>query len=107
TITLVFGKHYGPAVSSAQILMFAGLFQGLNAVLGNSLRGRGRPSLPAVAEGAGAVLTVLLLYILLPRLGIVGAAIASVAAYLTVTLLEFGFVARMSGVTSRQLAFAR
>jgi O-antigen/teichoic acid export membrane protein len=45
------------------------------------MRAIGRPGVPAIAEGIGLVATVALLLLLLPALGIVGAAIASLAAY--------------------------
>jgi O-antigen/teichoic acid export membrane protein len=101
-----FGRGYSGAILSARILVIAGLFQGLNAVLGNSLRGLGRPALPAVAEGIGMLVTLALLFLLLPRFGIVGAAIASFFAYLLVAVGEFALVARAGGMKISRLVFS-
>jgi O-antigen/teichoic acid export membrane protein len=101
-----FGRDYVPAVLSAQILTVASLIQGLNAILGNSLRGLGRPGLTAVAEGGGMVVTAVLLFLLLPLLGIAGAAITSVGAYAAVAVMQFFFAARSAGLTSAELARA-
>jgi O-antigen/teichoic acid export membrane protein len=99
-----FGVAYRPAVHSAQVLSFAALFQGVNAVLGNSLRSLGRPGPPAIAEAFGMVATIALLFLLLPVLGIMGAAIASLAAYALVGLLQFILLAKMAKVNILQLA---
>lgn len=102
-IGLLFGRPFLPGARSAQILVVAGLFQGLNGVLGNSLRGMGRPGLPAVAEALGALITAALLFALLPPLGILGAAIASAAAYFVVTGIQLIFVARASQLSPSEL----
>jgi O-antigen/teichoic acid export membrane protein len=100
----VFGIRYAPAVLSAQFLLVAALFQGVNGILGNSLRGLGRPGWPAISEAIGMVLTILILYALLPSLGILGAAIASLIAYACVAILQFAFVAKVGGLTPGELA---
>ena len=99
----LFGGRYAPAVISAQVLAVAGLFQGINSILSNSLRGLGRPGLPAIAESGGIVVTGVLLYMLLPVLGILGAAIASLAAYAVVVVLQACFLARSVGITPYEL----
>lgn len=99
-----FGKAYSPAVVSAQILTAAAMIQGLNTIMGNSLRGLGRPGLCGIAEGAGMAITITLLYFLLPALGIAGAAITSLCAYSLVAALQFVFLARSAGLSTRLLA---
>jgi len=87
-IPVVFGLGYQPATRAAQVLLVASLFQGANVVLGTALRGLGHPGKSALSEGAGAVATILLLAVLLPRFGIIGAAVASLAAYGLVSILQ-------------------
>jgi O-antigen/teichoic acid export membrane protein len=101
-----FGRQFVAAVGCARILVAASLFQGLNAMLGNSLRGLGRPGSPAIAEGAGVVATIVLLLVLLPPLGIIGAAIASLVAYFITSLTEFVLLARAAGIHPKDLASA-
>jgi len=94
-----FGAQFAPAVLSAQILVVAGLFQGLNMVLGNSLRGLGRPGYPAWGEAIGMIATFALLLALLPSLGILGAAISSLIAYFLVSLVQFFLLGRTAGIS--------
>lgn len=101
-IPFFFGKQFAPAILSARILAVAALFQGLNSILGNSLRGLGRPGLPALAEGAGMVVTLVLLVVLLPTAGISGAAVASLVAYVTVSFFEFACLMRTAGIGMRE-----
>jgi O-antigen/teichoic acid export membrane protein len=50
-------------------------------VLYEGARALGKPAAPSYAEGVGTVVTIVGLYLLLPRFGFVGAAIASTLAY--------------------------
>ena len=84
----VFGEAFRLSTLPAQVLLVAALFQGANAILGNGLRGLGRPGRPAIAEGVGAVVTIALLLVLLPRYGALGAAVGSLAAYAIVAGLQ-------------------
>lgn len=93
-LPLLFGDQYPGAVLPAQILMVASVSQGMNLVLGNSLRGLGRPGLPAIAEGLGVIITVALLLLLLPVFGSVGAAVTSLIAYSAVMLVEMTLINR-------------
>ena len=83
-ILLFFGRAYKGAVLPFRILALAVPFLGGNQIMGNLLRGTGRPMLAGLCEVIGAVLTVILLTALLPFYGITGAAIASLVAYITV-----------------------
>ncbi len=56
-LIFLFGEMYAPATLAARVLVAASIFQGKNAVLGNSLRGLGRPGSPAIAEGVGMLVT--------------------------------------------------
>jgi O-antigen/teichoic acid export membrane protein len=80
----MFGPGYRDAVPLIWILAPGGVFLAVNAVLGDLLRGRNRPLTVAWAQGAGAVVTVAGLALLLPPFGVYGAAAASTTAY-TVT----------------------
>jgi O-antigen/teichoic acid export membrane protein len=54
---------------------------GLRQVLYEGARALGKPAVPSYAEGFGTIVTIFALYLLLPRYGFVGAAIASTFAY--------------------------
>jgi O-antigen/teichoic acid export membrane protein len=80
-VPTVFGSGYESAVTTLWVLVPAAVVFIVNQVMEEILRGRGLPSVPAIAEGAGALVTIVLLLLLVPKFGIIGAAIASGIAY--------------------------
>lgn len=88
-IPLIFGKSFSEAAMVLWLLAPGAVFLSLNLVLAQVLQGRGRPLFTSVGEGIGAVATIVLLVVLIPRLGIRGAAIASSIAYGVVTPFLF------------------
>lgn len=77
----LFGAEYQPAVYPALILLAGTVLLGMNYVLSDGLRGLGAPVITSVAEIGGFIITIGGLLILLPRLGIYGAALVSVVSY--------------------------
>jgi O-antigen/teichoic acid export membrane protein len=82
-IPLVFGANFKEAVWPAEILLLGIFFIGAKDVLGGGAQALGDPWLGSKAQLVALFVTVGLLYLLLPRLGIIGAAIATTAAYCT------------------------
>jgi O-antigen/teichoic acid export membrane protein len=80
-ITLVFGPGFAASGLACRILLPGSIALGLNQVLYEGARSMNDPALPSYSEGWAAVLTCVGLYLLLPRFGFLGAAIASTAAY--------------------------
>jgi len=80
-ITLVFGPGFAASGLACRILLPGSIALGLNQVLYEGARSMNDPALPSYSEGVAAVLTCVGLYLLLPRFGFLGAAIASTAAY--------------------------
>ncbi len=79
-IVLLFGHDFLPAASATRILLCASVLQGVNVILGNSLRGMQRPGAAAVGESIGMIITVSILPFLLTNFGIGGAALSSLLA---------------------------
>jgi O-antigen/teichoic acid export membrane protein len=80
-ITLLFGSAFAESALACRILLPGMVALGLNRVLFDSARALNEPSLPSYAEGFATLVTFTCLYLLLPRFGFVGAAIASTLAY--------------------------
>ena len=80
-VPLVFGTAYRGAVPLVWVLSPGAVFLCCGQVVGDLLRGRGRPSAVAWSQGLAAIFTVVLLLLLLPFVGVYGAAIASTIAY--------------------------
>jgi lipopolysaccharide/colanic/teichoic acid biosynthesis glycosyltransferase len=84
-VPFLFGQAFGGAVLPAQILLVGLAAEGAAGVMTAYLFARGRPGLNSLAAGTGLAMTLVLDVILIPRMGAVGAAIASSVAYLTTT----------------------
>lgn len=80
-VPTLFGNGYRDSVVALWLLAPGTVFLALERVLGDLLQGRGQPLLRSIGEGGGAVITVALLFVLIPRFGIRGAAITSSIAY--------------------------
>lgn len=80
-VPFLFGPAYRGAVPLLWILTPGAVFLACGQVVGDLLRGRNHPAVVAWAQGLAAVFTVVLLVVLLPVVGVYGAAIASTAAY--------------------------
>ena len=69
-------------------------------VLTNDIAGRGYPQYNSVASGVSLILTVVLDLLLIPRLEVLGASIASTLAYTTIFALAIYFYLTVSRRTS-------
>jgi O-antigen/teichoic acid export membrane protein len=80
-IRVFFGAAYLPATTAARLLLVAAIILSTNRVLTAILRGVNRPFDAGMGELLGVVATVGGIALLLPPLGITGAALASIIAY--------------------------
>ena len=80
-VPTVLGSQYDSVIPLIWILTPGSVFISCSQVVGDLLRGRKRPLIVARAQGVAAIFTIVLLIILLPFIGVYGAAIASTIAY--------------------------
>jgi Na+-driven multidrug efflux pump len=78
-------------------------FLGTGTLIGSDLSGRDRPGLASLLSGAVVLVTVTLDLLLIPELGAVGAALASVVAYTVFGIASLLALARVSGIGVRTL----
>ena len=83
-IRIMFGSDFEPAASSLRILCAAVLFYGTTSVFSQFLAARGLPWIVVAIWGTGFALNLVLNLILVPPMGIDGAAVASLIAYAAV-----------------------
>jgi O-antigen/teichoic acid export membrane protein len=83
-VPTLFGNGYRDAIIALWLLAPGTVFLALNRVLGDVLQGRGKPLIRSAGEGLGAIVTIALLFALIPRYGIRGAAVASSVTYAVV-----------------------
>ena len=102
-IPFAFGRDFAGSVLACRILLPGSVALGLSQVLYDGARALNQPALPSHAEGCSLIVTLGCLYLLVPRFGFVGAAVASTLAYCTslaITLVLFG---RRTGLGWREL----
>jgi O-antigen/teichoic acid export membrane protein len=90
-IPTLYGEEFRSAIFPVYILLVGLAGEGIGGVITPFLYGAGRPGLNSTAMAAGVAVTVLLDLLLIPRLGVVGAAVASSASYLTATTVLVAF----------------
>jgi O-antigen/teichoic acid export membrane protein len=84
-VRVLFGSAWSGAVGPARVLLVAAIIFSTAQALGAVLRAVGRPLNAAYAELVGLPVVAAGLAVLLPALGPIGAALASVLAYATTT----------------------
>jgi O-antigen/teichoic acid export membrane protein len=102
-IPIVFGISFAAAIWPAEVLLLGTFLDGARAVLTGGAQALGDPWLGSKAHLGALIVTVTLLYLLLPILGIMGAAIATASA----CAMELGIVVaglrRSHGIPSMNL----
>jgi O-antigen/teichoic acid export membrane protein len=94
-IPSVYGSAFAHAATVAQVLTLEALIGGLVFVLSQSFMALGRPGLVTFLQGLGLSVAIPAMLILLPRLGLIGAALAlliSTIARLAFLLLSFPMI---------------
>src|SRR5690606_21255237 len=102
-VPLVFGAEFAAAVPIAEVLLLAALVMGAKDVLTGCAEAAGEPWLASRAEITALAVTFVGLVVLLPAIGVIGAAVTSVLAYATAFALLLRNVRRRIGVEPRAL----
>jgi O-antigen/teichoic acid export membrane protein len=102
-IPLVFGASFKTSILPAEILLLGLLFIGAKELLAGGAQALGNPWLGSKAQLVALVVTLTLLYFLLPVLGIVGAAIATAIAYATQLVVAIIELRRVHAISPIEL----
>src|ERR1044072_634347 len=102
-IPLMFGASFKGSVLPAEILLLGMLFIGAKDVLAGGAQALGNPWLGSKAQLVAMVVTLVLLYFLLPALGIIGAAIATTATYATQLAMAIADLHRVHDISPIKL----
>jgi O-antigen/teichoic acid export membrane protein len=95
-IVAIYGPDFAAAYGPLLALLPGIVLLGGAKVLTNEMAGRGYPQYNSIASAAGLAVTLLLDLTLIPRLGVMGAAIASSIAYAGIFVLALIFYGRAS-----------
>jgi O-antigen/teichoic acid export membrane protein len=102
-ILFAYGEEFHPALAPMLVLLPGVWFLGLATVIQADLSGRGRPGLASALAGGAAAITVVFDLLLIPPLGVMGAALASVIAYTSLGVGSVVALHRVSGLPIRRL----
>jgi O-antigen/teichoic acid export membrane protein len=102
-ILFAYGHEFHPAVIPMLVLLPGVWFLGMGLVIQGDLSGRGRPGLSSKLAAVAAAVTVALDFALIPPLGVMGGAIASVAAYTTFGVASLIALHRVTDIPVREL----
>ncbi|GKZ14547.1 flippase [Haladaptatus sp. T7] len=98
-LSIVYGSEYAFAGVVFVILVGQKIVQGVDQVVGYSLRAMNRPRITAIATLIGASCNILLNIGLVSLFGITGAAISTLLSYGVMVLIKWYFIDKMIGVT--------
>jgi len=105
-LTILAGGRYSAASKIVPMIALAYLFLGLYTVVGVGVGIKKKSQYYFVATGSGAVANLAVNLILIPRFGMVGAAIATVSAYTVMSLLIYVLSQRLYRVHYEQSRIA-
>lgn len=97
-VTVLYGKAFLPAVAPMYILVFGLIFFSMTSIYSNLFAGDGKPLLNALIFGISIPFVVIIMFVLTPRFGIVGAAWAQTISSLIGLSLAVVITSRMYGV---------
>jgi O-antigen/teichoic acid export membrane protein len=106
-LPIVFGEAFTASVKPAMVLIAAGAVLGIGQLLEAGLRGLGHPMDVAISELCGLLVTLVTLVFLLRRMGIVGAAIASLLGYSGVMVSLMVMMRRRTGQSIRTIVIPK
>jgi O-antigen/teichoic acid export membrane protein len=99
----VYGSKFSDSLQPFLLLLPGVTGFSLVTVLAAHIAGCGRPSINLVAAGVALVVTLSLDLMLIPRIGVPGAAIASSASYLTSAVVTAGIFSWMTHISPLRL----
>ena len=98
-LRFAYGTRFVEVTNVLRLLMFASVVWSAGAIIISGLNGLGHPGLSAIARIAAAAVMVVALVTLLPRRGIQGAALSSIAGYSVMFLVALFWLLRRSQIT--------
>lgn len=102
-LPVVFGSPYDTGYPALLVLLLASIPLSYGRLLSGDIKGRGRPGLVSLASMVGVPITIIGDLLLVPRFGIVAAAVVSLVAYGT-TAVTLALVYRLvSGIRALEL----
>ena len=102
-IHFLYGARFDSALVPMLVLLPGVWWLGMGLVIQSDLGGRGRPGLSSALAALAAAVTVVLDFVLIPWLGVMGGALASVSAYTCFGVASLIALHRVSSIPIREL----
>ncbi len=102
-VPLIFGEPYRPSVLPFAILLPGLVIGNVGQICNTDLLGRGYPGYASISATAALLVNLLLNVLLIPRLGIQGAAIASLVCYSQHGIMLAAIHSHLTGVPLRKI----
>jgi len=93
-IYIVYGSEFMPSAYALNVLILAGFFVFVDIVLGKMLLSINRENVNMINAGVGAVLNVILNLLLIPKMSLIGAAVATVVTEFYFFLVASYFISK-------------
>lgn len=102
-IGVIYGPRYYGSIAPFRALLLGIFSLSLGKILANDIAARGKPELNALSNFIGLITNVTLNIILIPKFGIVGAALATSISYTFTSIMFIGSFLKLTGLTLKQL----
>jgi O-antigen/teichoic acid export membrane protein len=102
-LPVVFGSPYDTGYPALLVLLLASIPLSYGRLLSGDIKGRGRPGLVSLASMVGVPITIIGDLLLVPRFGIVAAAVVSLVAYGTTAVTLAHVYRHVSGIRALEL----
>ncbi|WP_379132282.1 lipopolysaccharide biosynthesis protein [Paenibacillus sp. sgz500958] len=87
-IPLLYGKDFNTALTVFRLLLLEVTISGGTIILAQAFMALGKPKFVSILQGVGLILVIPLLFLLVPKFGLMGAGIAMLSS----SVLRFGFI---------------
>jgi O-antigen/teichoic acid export membrane protein len=101
-LPLLFGRDFAPAIPSAFVLLVAVVMVTPGSIAGAGLSARGRPGLRSMSLLVASIVNVIALFLLVPSMGAMGAAIATLIGNVTTSQLNIFSMSRVNGIAAKR-----
>lgn len=106
-LQLFYPKIYTAAAAALSILLFSSLFFSLFQTFGSMLSGSGKPYVETVITVISLIFLIILNQLLIPSVGIVGAALSTLVISILMMLAALGYVYRRFKIVMSSFSFLR
>jgi len=96
-IAILYGSEYYESAIALHFLIPGVVLTGMSRVLANDIAGRGKPEINTVHSAIALTFNIILNLLLIPQMGVRGAALASTISYASIAIMKVLAFTQLSG----------